>query len=145
MEAATVPDVAVIVEVPADTAVISPVLEMVATLALPEVHVTVLVTSRVVPSDSVASAVICSVCPVTSVGFAGAIEIAVTIRLLTVSVVLPVTPPEVAEIVVVPVVTEVARPALSMVATLVLEELHVDCEDTLLVVPSPSVAVAVNC
>ena len=46
------PDVAVIVAVPAETPVATPVVDStVATGVLPEVHVTVLLMSRVVPSE----------------------------------------------------------------------------------------------
>jgi hypothetical protein len=47
----------------------------------------------------------------------------------TVSVVDPVTVSFAAEMVVVPIATAVAKPALSIVATLVLEEVQVTCEE----------------
>ena len=128
VEAVTVPDVAVTVAVPRETPVINPVLVMPTTFAFEVVQVTDVVTSRVVPSDNVAVAVICCVCPVKRLGFAGAIVRVVITWLLTVMVVEPVTPPEAAEIVVVPIATAVARPAASMVATAVLEELQVAVE-----------------
>jgi hypothetical protein len=126
VETVTVPDVAVMVAVPEVIAVTNPVLVTLTTFAFELVHVTVVVTSRVVPSDNVASAVICCICPVKRVGFAGAIVMELTIWVLTVRVVVPVTPPEAAVMVVVPVAAAVARPELLMVATFVLEELQVD-------------------
>src|SRR5256712_2850239 len=68
---------------------------------------------------------------------------------VTVSVVLPETPPKVAVIVVVPAATDVARPcdppALLIVATAVLDELQVTWVVRSCVVLSLKVPVAVNC
>ena len=63
----------------------------------------------------------------------------------TVSVVLPVMVPCVAEIVVVPAATPLAKPAEVMVAVAVLDELQVTCAVMSLVVESAYVPVAVNC
>jgi hypothetical protein len=130
---------------PAPTAVTKPALVTVATPGLLEVQVTELVTLPVVLSEKVAVALNCWVCPTDSVGFAGAIVMLLTTCVLTKSVVEAVTPPLLTVIVVVPGATPVATPELSMVATVVEEEVHVDCDVTSLVVLSPMVAVAVNC
>ncbi len=58
-------------------------------------------------------------------GSVGVTSIVDRVAAVTVSVVLPETPPKVAVIVVVPAATDVARPALSIVATPVFDELQV--------------------
>ncbi len=58
-------------------------------------------------------------------GSVGVTSIVDRVAAVTVSVVLPETPPKVAVIVVVPAATDVARPALSIVAKAVFEELQV--------------------
>ena len=63
----------------------------------------------------------------------------------TVRVVFPVILPEVAVMVVVPAATVVARPALLIVATEVLDELQATVVVISWVVPSKNVPVAVNC
>ena len=55
---------------------------------------------------------------------------------VTVRVVLPAIPPEVAEMVAVPIATDMARPLLLTVATDVLDELQVTCVVMSWVVPS---------
>ena len=62
----------------------------------------------------------------------------------TVRVVLPVTVPSVAEMVVVPALTAVARPLLLIVATLVLEDVHATWLVRFWVMPLEYVPVAVN-
>src|SRR5438270_107549 len=64
---------------------------------------------------------------------------------LTVSTVLPTTLPTVAEIVEVPALTAVARPALLIVATAAFEDAQVTPEERSWVDPSEFVPVAVNC
>ena len=64
---------------------------------------------------------------------------------VTVRVVLPLMLPELAWIVVEPVPTEVANPAVLMVATVVAEELQVAVLVRFWVLPSLNVPVAVNC
>jgi hypothetical protein len=63
----------------------------------------------------------------------------------TVSPVLPLTDPSVAEIVVVPVATAVARPPAATVATAVFDDAKVTWFVRLCVLPSEYVPVAVNC
>lgn len=79
-----VPEVAVIVVLPGDTAVARPVLLMVATAVLLEFHVTEFVMLLVVPFENVAVAVNCWVrfaTPALRVAFAGvtAIELSVAV------------------------------------------------------------------
>ena len=77
------------------------------------------------PSEYVPVAVNCCVPPTTIVGFAGVIAIELSVgTVCTVNVVLPVTPASVAERVVLPADTAVARPLALMVATVVCDELH---------------------
>jgi hypothetical protein len=64
---------------------------------------------------------------------------------VTVKVVVPLTPAELAVIVVAPADVAVATPALLMVATADVEEIHVAELVTFNVEPSLYVAVAVNC
>src|SRR2546427_13126807 len=82
-------------------------------------------------------------------GFVGVTAIEERVAFVTVSVVFPETPPKVAVIVVVPVATDVAKPceppALLIVATPVLDELHVTWVVRSCVVLSLKVPVAVNC
>ena len=68
-----------------------------------------------------------------------------SVAAVTVSVVLPLMLPELAWIVVEPVPTELANPAVLMLATVVAEELQVAVLVRFCVVPSLKVPVAVNC
>ena len=70
-------------------------------------------------------AVNCCVLPKAIDGLAGVTVIETSAGGVTVSVVEPLTPPEVAVMVVLPVATVLAKPAAVMVATLVADELHV--------------------
>ncbi|MDR3579358.1 MAG: hypothetical protein P4L44_05300 [Oryzomonas sp.] len=151
--------VAVIVAVPAATAVAAPllpaVLLMVATavfvLVLEELQVTDEVRSCVVPSENVPVALNCWVPPTATVGLAGWSAIELSVSEETVKVVEAETFPDVALIVVMPAATAAAVPLLPavllMVATtvLVLEELQVTDEVRSCIVPSENVPVAVNC
>src|SRR5437773_5282149 len=116
----TPPSVAVIVVVPAATDVARPcdppALLIVATAVLDELQVTWLVRSCVVQSLKVPVAVNCCVVPFAMLGSVGVTSIVDRVAAVTVSVVLPETPPKVAVIVVIPAATDVARPALSIVA-----------------------------
>jgi hypothetical protein len=85
------PEVAVIVVVPVATAFTNPVVEIVATEVLLELHETELVTLPVVPSEKVAVAVYCCEVPLVIVAFDGLIAMLVIVLLLTVSVVLAMT------------------------------------------------------
>jgi hypothetical protein len=140
-----VPEVAVMVAVPAVRAVARPLLLIPATVVLDELQVTCVVISRVVPSEKVPVAVNCWVAPPGTLGLAGVIAIEDRVPEVTVRVVLPETVPEVAVMVVVPAVRAVARPLLLIPATVVLDELQVTCVVISRVVPSEKVAVAVNC
>src|SRR6266704_2530973 len=78
-------------------------------------------------------------------GSVGVTSIVDRVAAVTVSVVFPETSPSVAVIVVVPAATDVARPALSLVAKAVFEELQVTWGVRSCVVLSLKVPVAVNC
>jgi hypothetical protein len=65
------------------------------------------------------------VSPFATLGFAGATSIETSAAPCTVSVVLPLTVPEVAEMVVVPTATAVARPPEAIVAVVVVEDAQV--------------------
>jgi hypothetical protein len=77
--------------------------------------------------------------------FAGVTDMDTSVAGVTVRVVLPLMLPEPAWIVVEPVPTEVANPAVLMVATVVAEELQVAVLVRFWVLPSLNVPVAVNC
>jgi hypothetical protein len=79
----------------------------------------------VVLSLYVPVAVNCCVYPVEIVGLAGVTAMDVSVAVCTVRTVLPVIPLKVAEIVLVPAAAPVVRPEAVMVATPVLEEVHV--------------------
>ena len=78
-------------------------------------------------------------------GFAGVTATETSVAAVTVSVVLPETEPEIARMVVDPVLTAVAKPAVLIAATVPAEELHVAVLVRFCVVPSVKVPVAVNC
>ena len=139
------PEVAVMVAVPAATAVARPLLLTVATDVLDEVQVTCVVISWVVPSEYVPEAVNCWVVPTGMLGLAGVTAMEDRVAEVTVRVVLPEILPEVAVMVAVPAATAVARPLLLTVATDVLDEVQVTCVVISWVVPSEYVPVAVNC
>src|SRR5437899_11942829 len=117
------PLVAEIVEVPAPTVVASPVLLMVATVAVPEAH-TALPSTCVELSVNVPVAVNCCVALLDIEGFAGVTAIDSPYAALFRSSVEPVMLPLVAEIVEVPVPTVVASPVLLMVSTGVLPKAY---------------------
>ena len=122
---------------------------MVAIVAADELHVTVDVTSWVVPSVYVPVAVNCCVVPKAIVGLNGLIAIETSAAGFTTSVADPLTEPELMPIVVVPVPTEVANPAvpavLLIVATVAAVELQWPVWVRSWVLPSLYVPVAVNC
>lgn len=129
--AVIVPDVAVIVEEPATSALASPLVGtvslIVATVVEEEVHVAMLVTSFELPSVNVPVAVNCVVVvgAIETEDGLMTIETSVGTGAVTVNVAVPLTPPEVAVIVEVPGALLVARPPAPMVAVAALEELHV--------------------
>jgi len=117
---------------------------MVATLVFDELQVTDVVRFCVVPFEYVPVAVNCCVAPMLIDGFAGVTEIDVSVG-FTVSCVEPETELSAACICVVPAATPVAKPPVLIVATLVLDELHVTVVVRFCVVPFEYVPVAVNC
>jgi hypothetical protein len=141
----TVPEVAEMVVVPVATAVARPPAAMVAVAVLDDAQVAEAVRFCVVPSVYVPVAVNCCVSPFATLGFAGVTAMDVSAAAATVSVVLPVMLPEVAEIVVVPVATAVARPPTAMVAVAVLDDAQVTVPVRFWVEPSVYVPVALNC
>ena len=130
------PKAAVMVVVPAATAVAMPLLLIVATPVLDEFQVTCAVISRLVPSEYVQVAVSCWVLPTTLLAVAGVIAMESSVTVVTVRVVVSVTVPLVAVMVVVPAATAVTRPLLSTVATDGLDEAQVTCVDISRLVPS---------
>jgi methylglyoxal synthase len=138
-------DVAVIVEVPTPAPVARPAALIVATVVMPDDHVTVLVRFCVVPSLNVPVAVNCCVAPLVIDGLAGVTAIDCSVAAVTVRTVEPLIPPDVALIVEVPTPAPVARPDALMVAVEVVPEDHVTVLVRFCVVPSLNVPVAVNC
>jgi hypothetical protein len=127
--------VAEIVDVPPPCPVDKPPDEIVATRVLEEPQVTLDVTFAVVLLLYVAVAVNCCVAPLAKLGLEGVTAIALSVGATTVSVALPACPLSVAEIVVFPGESAVARPAELTVATVVLVEAHVADAVTLPVEP----------
>src|SRR5262245_45192446 len=113
-----------------------------------DVQWTCVVTSSVDPSLKVPVAVSCDVCPMASVTVDGVTAIDERVAFDTVRVVDPWTPEKVAEMVVVPTATPVARPwlpaALEIVAAAVLDEAQVTWVVRLCVVASLNRPVAWN-
>jgi hypothetical protein len=120
------------------------VLLMVATLALSDAQVTVVVTSCLELSAKVPVAVNGCGVPTVTLGDWGAIAID-TSAASTVSVVSPLMLPLVAVMVVVPAVIAVALPPLAIVATAVVDEAQVTCVVRSWWLPSLYVPVAANC
>jgi hypothetical protein len=139
------PDVALIVEFPTPAPVARPAALIVAVVVVPELHVTVLVRFCVVPSLNVPVAVNCSVAPLAIDGFAGVTAIDCSVAAVTVSKVEPLIGDDVAVIVEVPTPAPVARPAVLIVAVVVVPEFQVTLDVKFCVVPSLNVPVAVNC
>jgi hypothetical protein len=138
---------AVIVEVPVAAAIAIPVVEpIVAVAVVPEAQVTAPVSGCVVPSLSSSSAVYDTVEPTETVSVPGVTCSPTTTGVpVTVKTVLPVTPLSVAEIVVAPGLTAVAKPAAVIVAFTVRLEDQLTCEVRSCVGPLAYVPVAVNC
>jgi hypothetical protein len=139
------PEVAEIVVVPVATVVATPLAEMVAVVGADDAQVTVDVRFCVEPSVYVPVAVNGCVSPLATLGFAGVTAMETSVAGVTVSVVLPVKLPDVAEIVVVPTARVEARPLAAMVAVVVLDDAQVAVEVRFCVEPSVYVPVAVNC
>jgi len=98
----------------------------------------------VLVSLKVPVAVNCLLVPIAMVEFAGVTASDTNVAVLTVKVAVPVTEPEVALIVVVPVPTAVARPKASMVEMPIGDDDHVT-EGSNCVLPSSKFPTAVNC
>jgi hypothetical protein len=131
-----VPEVAVMVAVPAATAVARPLPLTVATDGLEELQVTCAVTSRPVPSEYKPEAANCRVTPAGMLGLTGVTDMEDRVAEVTVRVVLLEIIPEVAVMVATPAATAVARPVLLTVATDGLEEPQVTCRVMSKLVPS---------
>jgi hypothetical protein len=136
------PEVAITVVEPAETAVTKPVALTVATDVSDKLQVTCVVISWLVVSEYVPVAVNCWVVPTSMIRSAGVTAMEDRVAEFTVRVVLAEILPEVAVMVVVPIETAMARPVLSTVATDGFDELQVTC--VVWVVPSEYVPVAVN-
>jgi hypothetical protein len=112
----TPPSVAVMVRAPVFNVEASPSLppafEIVAVPGVPDDHVTAVVRVCVVASVYVPVAVNCFGSPFATNGFAGVTAIDTSVAAVTVNVVLPLTPPNVAVMTDVPVFTDDARPSL---------------------------------
>jgi hypothetical protein len=129
----TLPDVAVIVLLPAETEVADPsefaALLIVATPEFEELQVTAVVRSCVVLSEYIPVAENCCDVPRAILELAGVTEMETRVALVTVKVAVPETLPDVAVIVLLPGATVVADPlefaALLIAATPEFEELHV--------------------
>jgi hypothetical protein len=119
-----VPEVAVIVVVPAVAPVANPPLPMAATEVADEVQIDVVVRFLVVPLLYVPVAVNCSVLPAAIEGEAGAMAIDVSVAAVTVKALEPVIVPEAALIVDIPAETPVARPVFFTVATEAVDDVH---------------------
>ncbi len=146
----TFPAVAVMLVLPAATAWAKPLVLMVAAAVLLEVQVALLVMSWVVLSANVAVAVYCCVVappmPVTDICAAvGVMEIDFMAELVTVTVAVPLTVPEVAVMVAVPALTPVTKPLVFTVAKPAADVLHVRLGRWLVVLPSVFTPLAVNC
>ena len=139
-------EVAVMVAVPATTAVARPLLSIVATDVFEEFQVTCVVISWVDPSEKVPAAANCWVNSMGTLGLAGVTAMEERVAEFTVSVVLPeIAVVEVAVMVAVPATTAVARPLLLTVATEVSDEFQVTCVVISWVDPSEKVSAAANC
>ncbi len=120
------PEMALMVAVPAATAVASPPLLTVATDVSDERQVTCVLISWLVPSEYVPVAVKSLEFPVAMLGLAGVTDIEDS-KGVTVRVVFPEIPPAMAVMVAVPTETPVASPLPLTVATDALDEPQVTC------------------
>lgn len=118
VEPLTAPEVAWIIDEPAPTAVATPAAVIVAVAGVPEDHVTELVRFWVLLSLKVPVAVNCCVAPLVKVGFAGVTAIDFNVAAVTVTVMEPLTVPDVAVTILVPAALAVISPAPLTVATL---------------------------
>ena len=137
------PEAAVMVAVPAATAVAMPLLLIVATDVFEELQVTwAMGILWLVPSEYVAMALNCWATPTGMLGLAGVIAIEDRVAEVTVRVKLPETAPEVTKLVpeavifTLPAAPAVTRPLLSTVAIDVFDEIQVTCAAKSWFVPS---------
>jgi len=117
---------------------------MVATLAADELQWVLNVTSCVVASVNVPTALNCCVLPAVTEGFAGVIAIELSVPFATVKVVVPVTPAVVAEMVTVPSFFPLANPEARIEAIFGLDDFQLRPLRFVAVLPSLNVPVAVN-
>jgi hypothetical protein len=145
----TVPELIPIVVVPTPVVLACPIVPavslIVATVATVELQYPLCVRSCVVPSVNVPVAVNCCVVPIGIVAVGGLIAIDTSAAAVTVSTVDPLTVPEVALTVAVPVPTLCPSPTLLIVAVVGVSEDHVAVLVRFCVLPSLNVPVAVNC
>jgi hypothetical protein len=149
----TVPTAAETTLLPAPTPLANPfeslALEIVAADWVADRQVAVVVRSCVVESLYAPVATNCCCVPLAIDGVAGVTAIDTSVAAVTVSVVLPLIAPLVAEMTVVPSATALARPAvpaaLEIVAVAVVADAHVTVAVRLCVVASLYVPVATNC
>ena len=146
----TLPELAVMVVEPAATAWAKPLVLIVAAAVLLEVQVALLVMFWVLLSANVAVAVYCCVVappiPVTEIcAVVGMIEIDLIAELVTVTVAVPLTEPEVAVMAAVPALMPLTNPFVLTVATAVAEDLHTRLGRWLAVLPSVFTPLAVSC
>jgi hypothetical protein len=144
VEPLTVPKAAAMVVVPVATLVATPVLAIVAAAGLEELHTTDPEISCMLVSLNVPVAVNCLVVCAGIVEFAGATVSDTRLAPVTVKVAVPLTDPEAAVIVVVPVCRPAASPVESTVATVVDDDDQV-AGDSACVLPSSKLPIAVNC
>lgn len=140
----TEPTDAIIVVVPVARLLATPWLLMVTAAGLDEAHSAVAVTSWVLLSLKVPVAVNCLLVPTAMLEFAGVTAIETNVAAVTVSVALPLTSPEAAEMVATPAPTPLANPEESTEAVPVaVDDQVTDVSNCVL--PSSKVPVAVNC
>jgi hypothetical protein len=140
----TDPKPALMVVVPVAALLARPCALIMAAVGLDDVHVTVVVMSCVLLSLNVPVAVNCFVVPTAILEFAGVTVIETNEAAVTVSEAVPLTVPEVAVKLAVPVPVLVANPVLSILATEVEEEDHAT-EGSNCVLPSSKLPTALNC
>jgi len=140
-----VPEMAVMVAVPATAAVAKPLRLTVATGVLDEIQMTSVVISWVVPSEYNPEAANCRVTPPGMLGLAGVTDIEDRVAEVTVRVAFPEVAPEAAVMVVIPGAMAVAKPLRSTAATDVLDEVQMTCGVISKLVPSEYVPEATNC
>jgi hypothetical protein len=145
----TVPELIPIVVVPTPVVLTCPIVPavslIVATVATVELQFPLCVRSCVVPSVNVPVAVNCCVVPIAIVAVGGLSAIDTSAAPVTVSPVDPLTVPEVALTVAVPLPTLCPSPVLLIVAVVGVSEDHVAVAVRSCMLPSVYVPVAVNC